>query len=278
MTMRITDAQVHIWQADTPERPWLPGSDSHRDKPLEADELLGEMDRAGVARVVIVPPTLDADRNDLALDAARRFPERFAVMGRLNLELPGAKEKIATWRSSQPGMLGLRFSFQRPWLTPLLAERRIDWMWQEAERAGIPIMLLTTHDMVHLIDEVAGRFPGLRIVLDHLALPTGKKDEEAFRDIDRLIAVARRPNIAVKASTLPLYTTDAFPFSRIHPYVKAVYDAFGPKRTFWGSDLTRLPCSYSECVRMFTEGLPWLKGEDLEWVMGRGLSEWIGWP
>ena len=23
--------------------------------------------------------------------------------------------------------------------------------------------------------------------------------------------------------------------------------------------------------------LPWLKGPDLEWVMGRGVSEWLGW-
>jgi hypothetical protein len=22
----------------------------------------------------------------------------------------------------------------------------------------------------------------------------------------------------------------------------------------------------------------WLKGEDLEWVMGRGVCEWLGWP
>ena len=24
--------------------------------------------------------------------------------------------------------------------------------------------------------------------------------------------------------------------------------------------------------------LPWLKGEDLELVMGRGICEWLGWP
>ena len=27
---------------------------------------------------------------------------------------------------------------------------------------------------------------------------------------------------------------------------------------------------------LFTEYLPWLKGEDLEWVMGRGVCEWPG--
>jgi hypothetical protein len=26
------------------------------------------------------------------------------------------------------------------------------------------------------------------------------------------------------------------------------------------------------------EHLPWLRGEDLEWVMGRGVGEWLGWP
>jgi hypothetical protein len=28
---------------------------------------------------------------------------------------------------------------------------------------------------------------------------------------------------------------------------------------------------------MFTEEMPWLEGDDLEWVMGRGVCEWIGW-
>ena len=28
---------------------------------------------------------------------------------------------------------------------------------------------------------------------------------------------------------------------------------------------------------MFTEDMLWLKGDDLDWVMGRGVREWIGW-
>ena len=50
-----------------------------------------------------------------------------------------------------------------------------------------------------------------------------------------------------------------------------------PRRTFWGTDWSRLPCSYRQGVTMFIEEMPWLKGEDLEWVMGRGVCEWIGW-
>lgn len=57
-----------------------------------------------------------------------------------------------------------------------------------------------------------------------------------------------------------------------------IVDALGPRRTFWGTDLTRMACTYRECVDLFTEHLPWLAGADLEWVMGRGVCEWLGWP
>jgi hypothetical protein len=34
---------------------------------------------------------------------------------------------------------------------------------------------------------------------------------------------------------------------------------------FWDTDITRIPCSRRQCV---TVELPWLKGRDLELVMG----------
>jgi predicted TIM-barrel fold metal-dependent hydrolase len=62
-----------------------------------------------------------------------------------------------------------------------------------------------------------------------------------------------------------------------HPHIRTLVDAFGPRRVFWGTDLTRMPRTYRECVTLFTEELPWLKGADLEGVMGRGVCEWLGW-
>jgi L-fuconolactonase len=47
---------------------------------------------------------------------------------------------------------------------------------------------------------------------------------------------------------------------------------------FWGTDLTGIPCTYGQAITMFAEELPWLRGEDLEWVMGRGICEILGWP
>lgn len=52
----------------------------------------------------------------------------------------------------------------------------------------------------------------------------------------------------------------------LHPHIRTLVEAFGPRRTFWGTDLTRMPCTYYECITLFTEHLPWLYGEDLEWA------------
>jgi predicted TIM-barrel fold metal-dependent hydrolase len=246
--------------------------------PLEAPEVLREMDAAGVHRAILVPPSIDADRNDLALAAAQRHPDRFAVMGRLNPDLPGARAMVADWRRGQPGMLGLRYSFNRPHMIAALTEGKLDWLWEEAETAHLPVMMLIATDMAPAIDRIAMRHPALKIVLDHLGLTQGEFDDEAFRQYEPVLALARRPNIAIKASALPCYTKDSYPYRRLHPHLKRVYEAFGPQRMFWGTDLSRLPSTYRQAITMFTEEIPWLTSQDQEWIMGRGLCEWLDWP
>jgi predicted TIM-barrel fold metal-dependent hydrolase len=274
VSLFIADAQVHIWAANTPERPWRAGEEPHRKVPLGADELLAEMDAAGVRRAVLVPPYWDNERNDLVLEAARLHPDRFAAVGRLDTEALGARSLIAKW-CRQPGMLGLRCSFNRPhYLVPALTEGRLEWLWEEAERAGIPVMVLMPHAMLHVINSIAERYPGLKLAVDHLALTP---DEEVFRDLEDLLVIAKKPNVALKANSLPSYTSDSYPYRRVHPYLRRVYDAFGPRRIFWGTDFSRLPCSYHQAVTMFTEEIPWFTTEDKEWIMGRGLCEWLGW-
>lgn len=276
--MPIVDAQVHIWAANTPERPWPARAEPHR-APLGKEELLKEMDAAGVDRAILVPPSWEGDRNDLALDAAAAHPERFAVMGRFDPEMGGARDRLAGWKE-QRGMLGMRFTFHTELLRQPLLDGRFDWVWGDMEKAGIPAMVLFHHEYMSLADRIAERYPGLRLVLDHLGLKSGKGVGEAanFATLDNVLALAKRPNVAAKVSALPCYADDkTYPFRSLHAQIRRVFDAFGPKRTFWGTDWSRLPCTYRQGITMFTEELPWLKGQDLEWVMGRGVCEWIGW-
>jgi L-fuconolactonase len=274
--MLIVDSQVHIWGEDRPQRPWPKRAEPQRPVPLGKDELLREMDAAGVDRVIIVPPSWEGDRNDLAIEAHLAYPHRFATMGRLDPLDPASRGRIATWRG-QPGMLGLRFTFHIPELVGLLTEGHMHWVWNEAEEAGVPIYVLVPHSLVDLIDDVAARHSGLRLVMDHLALNSKERDAAAFADFDKLLAIARRPNVAAKASALPCYSTDIYPYRSLHAYIRQAYDAFGPQRLFWGTDLSRSPIPYRQHVTLFTEELPWLTDVDKSWIMGRGVCKWLGW-
>jgi L-fuconolactonase len=273
--MMIVDAQVHIWAADTPERPWPPGHAhrAHRPVPFSAAELIAEMDGAGVDRAVIVPPSWEGDRNDLALAAAARHPGRFAVMGRPPLDRrdPHALDR---WRA-QPGMLGIRVTISGAGARELFTAPEGDWLWQAAERNALPAMV-SVPGMLAALYPIAERHPGMRLVIDHLALARDAKDEAAF-DLPRLAALAGLPNVAAKASAVPRYSSEPYPYRRMHEPLRRVFEAFGPDRFFWGTDLTGIPCRYRAAVTLFTEELPWLAGRDLERVMGGALCDWLGW-
>jgi predicted TIM-barrel fold metal-dependent hydrolase len=276
--MEIVDSQVHIWGADTPERPWRAGGHAHtqRATPVTAEEVLGWMDESGISAAIIVPPSWEGDRNDLAVAAAQKYPGRFAVMGRVDPDSPGLRERLPTWRQ-QPGMLGLRLALHTPQLRQPFVEGRYDWMWEEVERLGIPVMVLIHHPYMPMIDAIAAKHPRLRFVIDHLGLVNGEKDDVAFRGLDNLLALGKRPNVAVKSSALPCYTAEKYPYPGLQPHLKRVYDAFGAKRMFWGTDQTRSPIGYRQGVELFTHHTPFLGESDLEWIMGKGIREWLDW-
>jgi predicted TIM-barrel fold metal-dependent hydrolase len=116
------------------------------------------------------------------------------------------------------------------------------------------------------------------LVLDHLALGLGVKDHAIGSALEPVLAAARHPNIAVKASALPCYVSEPYPFKSLHSHIRRVVDAYSPRRVFWGSDLSRLPCPYRQAVTFFTEELDFLSDDEAEWIMGRGIAAWLGWP
>ena len=268
-SLRRVDSHVHIWASGQP-------SPAHWQRPvLSGEDMLAEMDAAGVDAAVIQPPACDPTSNEVASAAAARHPSRFAVMGWTELDQPNAPETVDTWMR-RPGMLGFRFTFVQPQQAAWLANGTLDWLWSAAERAGIPIAL-AAGDFLPELGDIAQRHPDLRLLIDHLGMKLRAVDEAAFGNMPGLLALARYPNVAVKASAAPSYSSQPYPFRNIHDHLHAAYDHFGPHRMFWGSDITRMPCSWRECVTLFTQELPWLAGRDLELVMGHALCDWIGW-
>jgi len=267
--MQIIDAQVHIWSSGTPMAP-------HRQTSLfTAEELIREMDEAGVDGALLHPPSWDPQSNEVAIEAVRRHPEKFRILGWFALDKRENRGVVETWKQ-RPGMLGFRFALVRPEQQNWHEDGTMDWLWPAAERAGLPIATMAGR-FLPVFRRIAEAHPHLRLIIDHLGLVRRTTDDAAFANVDELVALARLPNVAIKATGAPAYSSHPYPYRNIHDRLRRMFDAFGPQRFFWGTDITRMPCSYRQCVTMFTEELPWLKGRELELVMGQGLKDWLEW-
>ena len=99
----------------------------------------------------------------------------------------------------------------------------------------------------------------------------GMKDETL--KLDKTIALAKYPNVHVKLTLITECTSAEYPYKNVQPEVRRLIDAFSPRRSFWGTDLSvmlsRSTCTYTQAVTLFTEEMGYSKS-DQEWILGRG--------
>ncbi len=272
----IVDAHVHMWTASTPDLPWAPGTTPQLPEPLTIERILPMMDEAGVDRVVVVPSA--NIRDDYGLEAARRYPSRFAVMGRLRLDDPKSAALLPTWKE-RPGMLGIRASFfsqeARAWIT----DGTVDWLWPAAEKADIPIMFLA-YGLVSRFAPIAQAHPQLKLIVDHLGVSNAMaKEGKLAEGIADVVALAKYPNVSVKLSNLVNASLQPYPFQDLTDYLHRVVDAYGPQRCHWGSDLTLSygRATWRQRVTHVTEELNFLSESDKDWIMGRSILARLNW-
>ena len=197
-------------------------------------------------------------------------------MGWFYLDDPNGRNVVAHWKE-RTGMLGLRFYTNERHPQSWFTDGTLDWLWPAAERAQVPVALGAAM-FLPTVGKIAERHPGLKLIVDHMGVPRASKGEAAYRLQPELLALAKYSNIAVKATGQAGYAEDEYPFCSLHPHLRRCFHAFGPERMFWGTDITRMQCSWRQCVTLFTEELPWLKGRDLELVMGEAVCKFLGWP
>jgi L-fuconolactonase len=167
--MFIVDAQIHIWGADTPQRPWPSGrSRPQRPQPFSKDDLLNEMDAAGVAvggdRAAVMggrPQRSGAGGSTAASRSVRGYMGRPLAVARLPSD----------WRD-QRGVLGLRVTSNTAEARALFDDPT-GWVWNEAEQAGLPIMV-SPSGLLAKVDRIATYHPELELVIDHLGVTAGK--------------------------------------------------------------------------------------------------------
>jgi L-fuconolactonase len=230
--LEVIDAQLHD------PLPWLDWRRHGTEVQhlLALDLILAYLDATGVHRALL------SATQELGSLAARRFPDRLANVVSVSPDLPNVDELIASV-STRAGSVGARAIIG--WPFDGSEARRVqagtwDPVFRACERNGVPLFMFIT-GWLPLVAEVARRYPGLAIVIDHTGLPQPPAtcDDPAFKSLPALLALAEYSNVAVKLCGLPALSAEPFPYSDVVPHLRRIVDEFGAERLMWASDITR---------------------------------------
>jgi predicted TIM-barrel fold metal-dependent hydrolase len=178
-------------------------------------------------------------------------------------------------------MLGVRLTFNTPQTLAWLSDGTADWFWPAAEKAELAVMFLAVGEVARFA-RIAERHPQLMLIIDHMGLNSssrGNRVSDIPAAIDRAVTLARYPNVSVKFSGAVGNSLEPYPFRDMTVYLQRLFDAFGPQRCHWGTDITNslAKASYRQRVTQFTEELSFLSEGDKDWVMGRAILARLKW-
>ena len=275
--MVIIDAQVHAYEANTPQRPWhsVPNWPDH----VTGDEMVAAMDRVGVDGAIFIS-AFSMYRYDAsyAVEVQRAHPNRFALVKPVDPDDPAVAEVIADWKQT-PGTVGIRIMMtQETGRAP--TDPGLDRILRAAVRHDFPVNMLCWGNVeagTALID----RHPETRFILDHLALVqprTPPAPPQPWADLPQVLELATRPNAVIKVSGACTLSKKPYPFPDIWDPLARVFDAWGFDRCLWGTDWTRAfaVVNYAQAVEPFrlTDRL---SDSERAMLMGGACAKAYGW-
>src|SRR5262249_52920596 len=122
--------------------------------------------------------------------------------------------------------------------------------------------------------------PQLTLVVDHMGVNAGGVKAGKVGDwIDQKAPLAKYQDVFVNVAAVADHSTEAYPFRDFTPHIRRLFDAYGPQRCYWGTDMTNgfTKATYKQRITHFTEELPFLSEQDKDWIMGRAIVARLGW-
>ncbi|MCO6414784.1 amidohydrolase family protein [Siccirubricoccus sp. KC 17139] len=275
--MPIIDAQVHVYERNHPGRPWV---DALAGPPeVTGDQMVAAMDEVGVdgALLVSVHSMYRYDAS-YAVQEHAKHPTRFALIKPVDPRDPGVAETIADWKA-QKGTVGIRV-MMRPGVSTDPADPGLGRVLAAAAKHGLALNLLAYGRLPQVL-EMARLYPDTQIVIDHLGLPQPfhpPAPEQPWAALPELLALAARPNVAVKITGACTLAKTPYPYPDIWPNLARIFEAFGLERCCWGTDWTRAVAllSYREGVDAFRLNER-LSESDKAMLMGGSVQRVYGW-
>ncbi len=239
--MPTIDCQVHAYERNRPERPWVGTLVGPAE--VTGDDMVAAMDAVGVDGALLVSPySIYRYDPSYALEVHAQHPGRFGLIKPFDPQASEVGDEVARWAAT-PGVVGARImlsdrysdgdmSADHPGLNQILAAGAAN---------EIPINVLCWRKL-ELVAELARRHPNTQIVIDHLGLSQPFQPpapEQPFADLPEVIALAELDNVAIKVSGACTLSHEPFPYVDIWEPLSQVFRAFGFDRCMWGTDWTR---------------------------------------
>ena len=238
----IVDTHMHVWADDAKKYPYVHPYAPNFIKPTHpgsTEMLLADMDAAGCTHSILVQVIYHGWDNTYVAESVRQAPDRLKAHGLIDPTDPKVADKLTYWMTEHP-LSGMRFSpiyyFEGnhggdAWLTSQAHHK----LWKQAEKLGAVFNYFIDTRQLGRLQEMVQRYPGVNVIVDHLSqMNLGAEDPEP--EFKKLLAIGKFPNVYVKVSELSSVSkSQTYPFSDAWPWVKRVYEAFGPDRLLWGT-------------------------------------------
>ena len=267
------DAHSHIWPPTADKFPLVAGKTvKDLDPPsFTDDELMAIARPEGITRVVLIQHSVyHLFDNSYLIDAVRRHPKRFRIVGMVDDHQPGAGAAVK--KLLPLGVTGFR-------ITPLIrtglqAEQWLDTpgmheMWKAGGETHQAMCCLINPDQLPGVDKMCEQYPDTPVVIDHFGR-IGIDGQMRKADLDLLCRLARHKHASVKISAYYALGKKQPPHLELAPMIKRLYDEFGPSRLMWASDApyqTQGVNSYQESIRLVRDRLDFLSKDDRDWLL-----------
>ena len=269
---RIIDPHVHIWKRD-PKYPWAKETTNPPDYDATPETLLDLMKANEVEKTVVVQVIHYRWDNSYLADVLKKYPTYFQGVARVNPESPAAPDDLSRLVEQQK-FRGVRISpaanAAGDWISgPLMPP-----LWKRCETLKVPMLVLTAITRIPDVEKLIEKFPGLTVVIDHMAdSPLDKPDQ-----LNMLLALKRYPKVFVKISHTWSLSKQPFPYTDSQAQVKRLYDAFGPQKLMWGTDwpLVENHCGYAKALSVVRDEMKFLSADDKSWILSKTIER--AWP
>jgi predicted TIM-barrel fold metal-dependent hydrolase len=272
MASTIVDVHPHTISPDVERYPPSPlfgvRSDWSKNRTARIEDLLAEMDRAGVQKAAIVhASTVYGFDNSLVVDAARHAPDRCVAVGSIDLLAPDAIACAKNW--IERGVVCFRIftgGSTKAVDASSLDDPRTYPVWDLMGERGLSMCINTNVSGVPAIVALARRFPNVPILVDHFAQAdvTGGGDFAAAAPLFGMAALA---NIHLKLTpAVPSSLRKAEADGRA--FMKKVVAEFGAGRIAWGSDWPSSPGTMAENLAVTRDLIADLSEVDRDLILG----------